>query len=342
MRVWRIPLILWSCVSLLAGCTGGGVQAAATPTASVRASDTALPAAETMPTVTATSQTQTKPAFTETLALPLVVTSPPTVTPSPVIRFAVIGDFGTGGQYEADVAALVDSWQPDFVITTGDNNYPSGASEAIDAHIGQFYHAYIYPYLGTFGPGADVNRFFPSLGNHDWDTSAAQAHLDYFTLPGNERYYDFIWGPIHLFALDSDSREPDGVGQSSTQAAWLQASLASSTSPWNVVYMHHAPYSSGQHGSTTWARWPYKDWGASVVLAGHDHTYERLLVDGIPYFVNGLGGGAIYNFVNILPESQARYNADYGAMLVEASDTALTFQLFNLQSELIDSYTIEK
>ena len=175
MRFWRIFLILLSCISLLVGCTSAGVQAAATPTATARASDTALPTAETRSTVTATYQTQTEPTLTETLALPLVLTSPPTVTPSPVIRFAVIGDYGTGLQDEGDVAALVDNWQPDFVITTGDNNYPSGASETIDAHIGQFYHAYIYPYLGTFSPGADVNRFFPSLGNHDWDTSAAQA-----------------------------------------------------------------------------------------------------------------------------------------------------------------------
>ena len=342
MRIRRLFLILLCCVSLLAGCTGAGVQAAATPTSGARATETAILTIEKPSTATTESHTATAPVATATLALPLVLTSPPTVTPAPVVRFAVIGDYGMGNQAEADVAALVASWQPDFVITTGDNNYPSGASQTIDANIGQFYHAFIFPYLGSYGSGADVNRFFPSLGNHDWDTSSAQPYLDYFTLPGNERYYDFVWGPLHLFALDSDSREPDGVGQSSTQAAWLQARLASSTSPWNVVYFHHAPYSSGQHGSTTWARWPYKDWGASVVLAGHDHTYERLLVDGIPYFVNGLGGGSIYTFGTPLPESQARYNTDYGAMLVQASETSITFQLFNRGNELIDSYTIDK
>jgi hypothetical protein len=342
VRVWRFFLTLLCCVSLLVSCTGAGVHASVTPTASVRASKTAILTVEKSPTALAVPHTETAPGVTATLALPLVLTSPPTVTPAPVVRFAVIGDYGMGNQAEADVAALVDSWQPDFVITTGDNNYPDGSAQTIDANIGQFYHSYIYPYRGAFGHGADVNRFFPTLGNHDWNTSSAQPYLDYFTLPGNERYYDFVWGPLHLYALDSDSREPDGVGQSSIQAAWLQARLASSTSPWNIVYFHHAPYSSGYHGSITWARWPYKDWGASVVLAGHDHTYERLLVDGIPYFVNGLGGGSIYNFGAPLPESQARYNADYGAMLILASDTSVTFQLFNRDQELIDSYTINK
>jgi hypothetical protein len=342
MRFRFIFLILFWSASLLAGCTGPEAQAAATATTGLRATQTLIPPTETRPAAPTASVPPAIPEVTQTLSLPLILTSPPAATPSPLVRFAVIGDYGDGGQPEADVAALVNSWQPDFVITTGDNNYPNGASDSIDTNIGQFYQSYIYPYLGTYGQGAEVNRFFPTLGNHDWNTSAAQPYLDYFTLPGNERYYDFTWGPLHLFALDSDSREPDGVGQSTTQAAWLQTTMAGSTSPWNVVYFHHAPYSSGEHGSIAWARWPYKDWGASVVLAGHDHTYERLLVDGLPYFVNGLGGSTKYRFVNILPESQVRYNADYGAMLVQASDTSIIFQFYNRQDELIDTYTLEK
>jgi hypothetical protein len=87
-------------------------------------------------------------------------------------------------------------------------------------------------------------------------------------------------------------------------------------------------------------RWPFKEWGASAVLSGHDHTYERLLVDGLPYFVNGLGGGAIYYFNEVLDGSQVRYNEDYGAMLVEASPVALTFQFINRSGTVIDSYSL--
>jgi hypothetical protein len=254
----------------------------------------------------------------------------------------VIGDFGSGDQAEADVAALVHGWTPDFIITVGDDNYPLGAADTIDAHIGQFYHDFISPYTGTYGAGADLNRFFPTLGNHDWYTTGAQPYLDYFSLPGNERYYDFIWGPVHFFALDSDENEPDGVNEASVQAGWLRQVLTASTSPWNVVYFHHAAYSSGMHGSTTWMRWPFAAWGADVVLAGHDHLYERLNVDGIPYFTNGLGGGAIYNFVNILPESQFRYDADHGAMLITASETEMHFEFYNRAGKLIDSYQLTK
>jgi hypothetical protein len=265
----------------------------------------------------------------------------PTDTPIPVgVRFAVIGDYGQGDQHAADVAELVKSWQPDFIITTGDNNYPIGSRDTIDQNVGQFYQEFIYPYAGDYGPGGEANRFFPTLGNHDWDSESAQPYLDYFALPGNERYYDFTWGPVHLFSVDGDSREPDGVGASSDQAAWLQERLASSTLPWQVVYTHQSPYSSGGHGSVAWMRWPFKEWGADILISGHDHSYERLLVDGFPYIVNGLGGGPIYAFKATIDGSQIRYNEDHGAMLVEADEASMQIRFFNRGNLLVDSYEL--
>jgi len=258
------------------------------------------------------------------------------------IRLAVIGDYGTAGPALTDVANLINSWQPDYILTTGDNNYPTGSYASIDENIGQYFHDYIAPYKGTYGAGADVNRFYPTLGNHDYDTDNAQPYFEYFTLPGNERYYDIVLGPVHIFAMNSDWREQDGVGRSSAQAAWLKEKLATSTSAWKLVVFHAAPYSSGMQGSTDWMRWPFREWGASAVLAGHDHVYERLLIDGLPYFTNGLGGGAIYRFEEIHPGSQVRYNADYGAMLIVADGTDIVFQFINRDYEVIDTYQISR
>ncbi len=269
----------------------------------------------------------------------LGMSPPPSASES--IHFAVIGDYGESGSDELDVANLVKGWNPDFIITTGDNNYPDGSAATIDQNIGQYYHEFIFPYTGSYGAGAATNRFFPSLGNHDWNTPNAQPYLDYFTLPGNERYYDFIRGPVHFFVVDSDSDEPSGNTSTSTQAAWLQNALAASTSPWNLVYLHHAPYSSGAHGSNTTLQWPYAAWGADAVLAGHDHTYERIFLNGIVYFVNGLGGRSIYSFGTPVTGSQFRYNADYGAMLVDASEAQITFQFINRTGAVIDSYVLD-
>jgi tartrate-resistant acid phosphatase type 5 len=314
------------------------------------------------PQPTSTSPAQEAPAeapATSEVFLPYTVnqdpTSPPTttitLTPEPdpsltptlenKIRFAVIGDYGLASQPELEVAALIASWQPDLIITTGDNNYPDGEASTIDENIGQYYSEYINPYQGAYGPGGDRNRFYPSLGNHDWTAPGAEPYLDYFTLPGNERYYDFEAGPVHFFALNSDWREPDGVSSQSIQADWLQTVMSASTVPWQIVYFHATPYSSGMQGSTEWMRWPFKEWGADAVLAGHDHDYERLLVDGLVYFVNGLGGGPIYYFEDILDSSQFRYNDNHGAMLVEATNTQIVFQFWNRSGQLIDEYRLD-
>jgi len=130
----------------------------------------------------------------------------PKVEPPPkgTIRFAVIGDYGSGNHVERDVAQMVESWKPDFIATVGDNNYPIGEAETIDQNIGKFFHAYISPYKGNYGTGATTNRFFPIIGHRDWDSpNGLQPYLDYFSLPGNERYYEFVWGPVHFFMLDT-------------------------------------------------------------------------------------------------------------------------------------------
>jgi hypothetical protein len=267
-------------------------------------------------------------------------TSPP--SPDLTISFAVIGDYGSGDENELAVAELVKSWKPNFILTLGDNNYPLGSAETIDDHVGKFYSSFISPYQGAYDSGAVENAFFPSLGNHDWNTPSAAPYLDYFSLPGNERYYDFVIGPVHFFALDSDSREPDGVSSDSIQAGWLKERLAASQSPWKIVFGHHPPYSSGYHGSVKWMRWPFQEWGASIYLSGHDHTYERLEEHGFPYIVNGLGGGAIYRFTKPLKGSQVRYNQGYGAMLVIANLEQITFQFITIEGDIIDTFVLKK
>lgn len=254
------------------------------------------------------------------------------------MRFAVVGDFGVAGRSAADVGKLIASWNPEFVLSVGDNNYPDGAASTIDANIGQYYHSYIAPYKGTYGQGAQANRFFPVLGNHDWNTTGARPYLDYFTLPGNERYYDFAQGQVHFFAIDSDPHEPDGITATSVQGKWLQQKLAAAKEPWKIVYFHHPPYSSGDHGSTHDLQWPFREWGASVVLSGHDHDYERVVLDGFPYFVDGLGGSSIYNFNAPIPGSVVRYSGEYGAMLVSADDLTMTYQFIARTGKLIDTY----
>jgi tartrate-resistant acid phosphatase type 5 len=284
----------------------------------------------------------------------------PTASAAVSLRFAVIGDYGTGNDHAAKVAHLVATWKPSFVIATGDDYYaPAGGrgNTKYDRSTGAFYCAWLAD-ITTSGNKcpqgkAKTNAFFPALGNHDYSdaTPGPATYLSYFQLPGaayansssNERYYDFVQGPVHFFVLNSNAQEPDGISSTSVQARWLKAQLAASTSPWNVVYDHHPPYSSDSaHGSTTALRWPFAKWGANVVLSGHSHTYERIERNDIVYFVNGLGGAARYSFGTPISGSQAHYNANWGAQEATATTTSLTFAFRDVSGKLVDSYTLTR
>jgi Calcineurin-like phosphoesterase/RTX calcium-binding nonapeptide repeat (4 copies) len=280
--------------------------------------------------------------FTQTFAI--------SVGDVPEVRFAAFGDYGSRSDAQA-VADLVDSLNVDFITTLGDNLY---FTDPIDVQIGQFYSNYIGNYVGAYGPGSPTNRFFPSIGNHEYSDPAggvnASAYFDYFTLPGNERYYDFTKGPIHFFVVNSEPEEPDGRSSTSVQAQWLQSGLANSTSPYNFVYFHRPPYSSGSSvGGSTTMQWPFEQWGATAVFSGHVHNYERILrdanADGIvlPYFVSGMGAGGGASFGTPVEGSAARYNADNGTMLVQVCATSCTFEFWSIAGggTLIDSYTID-
>jgi hypothetical protein len=258
------------------------------------------------------------------------------------VKFAVIGCYGDESTYEAAVSDMIDTWNVDFVITLGDNNYNNGTAATIDQNIGKDYNQWIYPYNGSYLPGGssdNINRFFPSLGNHDYnnttDPNAAQPYLDYFVLPGNERWYSFSKGNIDFFVLDS---QLGWITETlAEQWTWLQNEVANSTAQWKVVYFHHPPYSSRY--SHTRMRLDFNSLNIDLVLAAHDHLYERLEIDGLTYIVNGLGGKSIYATNPPISGSIIQYNGDYGAMLVEATESTLTSKFYNRSGDLIDTWS---
>jgi hypothetical protein len=265
---------------------------------------------------------------------------------SDATRFGIVGDFGDASASEAAVASMLDGLSPEFIVTVGDNSY--GGNQ--DTNVGQFYADYIGDYQGSYGAGSATNRFFPALGDEDIESGGGlSGYLDYYTLPGagipapadsgNERYYDFVRGPVHFFAINVHRTEPDGRGAGSAQQDWLQAGLAASTAPWQVVLVHYPPYSSKRSDSD--ARWPYEEWGADAVLSGHRHVYERLEVGGIPYIVNGLGGVSRSSTPgSFLSQSRAFYNDDFGAMIGTACTAGITFEFRSLSDGVVDTHTI--
>lgn len=276
-------------------------------------------------------------------------------------KFAVIGDFGMAeravthdpesgipGKIQA-VANLVDSWEPDFVVTTGDNAYElysqyyatddEVSTNSFDDNVGQFYGHYI-----TSNP--ETNRFFPCPGNHDYHKRLdyGKLYYKYFSLDpdlnvdGDEiKYYDFVKGNVHLFSVSSNEEDDPGITAAcGDQYRWLQDKLTNSTSKYKIVYFHHPPFSSGPQGCHPEMDWPFKDWGATAVLVGDNHHYERLEKDGFPYFVNGAGGDAYSSFCssdccfqdddNVISKKQVGH--EEGAMLIEELTNGIKFEFW--------------
>lgn len=320
LTAWVLaPLLLWS---LLAGCTGGKVVST--------------------PEGTASNQDGPRGSSESTAFLPFTPSTGDTT-----LTFAIIGDYGTGDANAAAVASLAASWDPAFIVTTGDDYYRKAGGTGIGRYkrsTSRFYSKWVSRSYET-----TRNAFFPSLGNHDYSDAGIGNYRDYFRIPGadfqnssgNERYYDFEWGPVHFFVLNSNTEERDGTTAESRQARWLRSRLAQTAAPWEIVVDHHPPYSSDRkHGPTRRMRWPFADWGADAVLSGHSHTYERLSRWGIVYFVNGLGGASRYDFGTPVYGSRSRFARRHGAQKVTASQASITFEFYDVRGSLVDSYTL--
>jgi 3',5'-cyclic AMP phosphodiesterase CpdA len=177
--------------------------------------------------------------------------------------------------------------------------------------------------------------FYASLGNHDDPT---QRYYKPFNMNG-ERFYSFTKGDARFFALDSNYMDQ-------AQLKWLEDQLAKSNDRWKIAYFHHPLYSSGgQHGSDTDLRKRIEPlfikYGVDIVLAGHEHFYERIKPqNGIAYFI--VGGAATLRRGDIRKTALTAlgFDADFTFMLAELGKDAMQFQVLSRTGKTIDSGTV--
>ena len=221
-----------------------------------------------------------------TLARPSAarVTSAPTPSVSLAgSTVAVIGDYGVDTTAEANVASLVASWGPAAIVTVGDNYYTSGGSGTgkYDLVVGKYYCAYLKGAAsGTncAGGTADVNRFFPATGNHDYSDGLIANYTAYFALPGTELVYSQVVGDVEFFFIDSEACLSSST-ELDAEKSWLQSAMGSSSAAWQVVVFHHPPFNVGaEHYDVQHMRVLaplFERQGVDLVLSGHEHNYQR-------------------------------------------------------------------
>jgi predicted phosphodiesterase len=242
------------------------------------------------------------------------------------LRFAVIGDSGTGAREQREVARLLAEWRSSFpfelVLMLGDNLY--GREEPRD------YRAkFEEPYRPLLDAGV---KFYAALGNHDDPGQSAYANFNM----GGERYYSFERGGVHFFALDSNYMDQK-------QLAWLDKELDGKGDGWKICFFHHPLYSSGRkHGPSQELRKVleplFLEHGVDVVLQGHEHFYERTKPQhGIHYFISGAAGKLRRSDIEKSPITARGFDQDYHFMLIEVAGDVLHFQTVSRAGHTVDS-----
>jgi predicted phosphodiesterase len=248
------------------------------------------------------------------------------------VKFLVIGDSGTGGSAQYELAEkMVEAYgrfKFEFAIMLGDNLY--GGENPSD-YVDKFER----PYKKLLDGGV---KFYAALGNHD---EPAQRFYKPFNMDG-KRYYKFGKDDVDFFVLDSTYMTPG-------QVEWLKKELEDSKAKWKIPYFHHPLYSSGErHGSEVDLRVLieplFLQHGVDVVFSGHEHFYERLKPQKGIYYITE-GGSAKLRKGNIRDNSAMTakgFDTDYSFMLVEIEDDQMFFETISRRNGVVDSGVIPR
>jgi predicted phosphodiesterase len=242
------------------------------------------------------------------------------------VRFAIIGDSGTGEPPQFEVAQQMVAFRKDFpfefVLMMGDNIYGSKTPR-------DFKRKFEDPYQTLRSAGV---KFYACLGNHD---HTEELLYKPFNMNG-QHYYTLKMGNVEFFALDSNYMDPP-------QLAWLDRQLSGSSAVWKICFFHHPLYSHGKfHGSDVDLRARLEPLliksGVDVVLNGHEHVYERVKPQqGINYFIIGNSGELRPNNLNPSPDTEKGFDTDRTFGLVEIAGDEFNFQIVSRTGATVDS-----
>jgi predicted phosphodiesterase len=249
------------------------------------------------------------------------------------VKFAVIGDNGTGTKPEYEIgkrlAASREKFPFEFVVMMGDNLY--GGESPKD-----FVEKFEKPYKAVLDAGV---KFYASLGNHD--DASRQISYEKFNM-GGKHYYSFKpKNGVRFFSLDTNYMDKK-------QLDWLEGELKTSLSDWKIVFFHHPIYSSGEkHGSNVELRSTLEPlmvkYGVDVVLSGHEHFYERIQPQKrINYFIVGSSGKLRDGNIGKTALTAKGFDRDNAFMLAEIVGDQMFFQVISRTGQTVDWGSIRR
>ena len=247
------------------------------------------------------------------------------------VRFAVIGDSGSGAKVQYQLAErLISARQAfpyTFVLMMGDNIYGDDSPKG-------FAKKFEIPYKPLLDAGLP---FYATLGNHD---AQDQRFYKGFNM-GGHRYYTFTQGSVQFFVMDTTYMDRG-------QLEWLEQSLRESRARWKVAYGHHPFYSSGKkHGSEVDLRQLVEPlfikYGVNAVFAGHEHFYQRIVPqNGIAYFISGAASKLRRRNIKDDPLNAAGFDDDLSFMLIEIAGDTLYFEVISRTGATVDQGRVDR
>lgn len=259
----------------------------------------------------------------------LVLLLAPVFAANSYVLFAA-GDIATcrGHGDEATARVIAQAAPKDAlwaVLALGDLAYPWGTP-------GEFSGCY-QPSWGRF-----FDRTLPVPGNHDYYTPRAAGYFGYFKQrahpPGG--YYRVELGGWSLYALNTNLP----LGPGAAQLRWLQAELKEDKNRCKLAFMHHPRYSSGVHGDDArlkplWALLTRHRF--TLVLAGHDHDYERIETKGPVQFVVGTGGAPLRRVKGRRPGSKRVIDDAHGVLELTLEPGGYRFRFLDTEGRARDA-----
>jgi hypothetical protein len=194
---------------------------------------------------------------------------------------------------------------------------------------------------------------YPCLANHELYNEKAKfvypaRYLEVWSLPtsssGTEFYYSFDKGEVHFVSLDVYWSSYT-VG--SEQYQWLQKDLANTNKKWKIVFMHNGPYISQKSTDTGGMMIRenlvpiFEKYTVDLVCYGHYHIYQRNLVNGITYLVQGTGGAELGDGDGSQPYVQA-YANEFSFTRIDIVPDILQGVTYRLDGSVLDSFKIKK
>jgi acid phosphatase type 7 len=213
------------------------------------------------------------------------------------------------------------------VFAAGDLAYEKGS-------YAEFMNCYA-PTWGTF-----KGRTRPTPGNHEYNGTEGVGYFQYWGDQAGDPtkgYYSYDLGSWHIIALNTNCNllEVGGCSEGSPEEVWLKGDLAAHPNACIVAYGHHPLFSSGlleKHALHPELKAFWQDLYAAhadLVLAGHEHSYERFAPqnpdgqsdekNGIREIVVGTGGRS-HTFLGFgRPNSEVRNADTYGVLKLTLS-----------------------